>query len=699
MRIWGGAAVVVLLLSIAGPAPAGIAVDGTLVMDLEWLDGTQVDSWCVHGYGDSGGGTYDFVFGGADVPIEPTLDLDLAPGQYLIEAVDCSDRGFANTFYDGQPIIELANPVTIASETTTNLTMQVGANASLSGSVLDQVEAPILQLNVELWLPEATDWLDRVSVDESGAFSFGDLVAGSYLLHFDLGGPNPIDEWYAAAQDQASAAHLVVHAGEDTFVAAAFTTPRAGTVRMIMPDNLDIGYIDGCYDFYDDAGVLLDRWEGVTTGAVDFPYPEGQAVRVRFSQCGWPGDALHEYRWGGGGKRFDESTVYFAEAYTIITATMPGSSYDASDALGAVWGSASDLEDGEPMQATIEFHQVEGSGLISVQTDALDGFFEMLPLDEGGWKIIIIPSSSAYEPVWYPGVDDEDSAEPVTVGAGESVRVNFELTRLTGTVGGTVSLDGALALGATVELYDEGGLTDSATTDGNGEYTFDNVSYGTYFVKASSYGYFSEWYDAAPGVRMDLATSVEVSTNSTSGIDLSLEATFSDTEGSLFEDEITWLVEAGITLGCGDGQFCPNDLVSRAQMGSFIARALGLGPIPGDVFGDVSGVHEPNINAIAAAEITVGCNTDGSQFCPGTLIDRAQIATFLTRGLEYPISTTDYFIDDNGLVHEPNINALREQEVTLGCGLNLYCPGDKLTRGQMAALLYRALAGVLYPAE
>ena len=39
--------------------------------------------------------------------------------------------------------------------------------------------------------------------------------------------------------------------------------------------------------------------------------------------------------------------------------------------------------------------------------------------------------------------------------------------------------------------------------------------------------------------------------------------------------------------------------MTREQMASFIARALDLDPVAGDLFDDVSGVHEGNINALA----------------------------------------------------------------------------------------------------
>ena len=60
---------------------------------------------------------------------------------------------------------------------------------------------------------------------------------------------------------------------------------------------------------------------------------------------------------------------------------------------------------------------------------------------------------------------------------------------------------------------------------------------------------------------------------------------------------------------------------------------MNLAPIPGDRFTDVSGSHEPNINAIADAEITLGCNPAGTLYCPRDLVTRGQMAAFLQRAL------------------------------------------------------------------
>jgi plastocyanin len=108
---------------------------------------------------------------------------------------------------------------------------------------------------------------------------------------------------------------------------------------------------------------------------------------------------------------------------------------------------------------------------------------------------------------------------------------------------------------------------------------------------------------------------------------------FPDDAGNTHEDNINRVAAAGITLGFDDGTFGPTLLVSRAQMASFLARAMGLDPVPGDRFDDVSGVHEGNINAIAEEGVTLGCDEAGTLFCPDDSVRRDQMASFLGRAL------------------------------------------------------------------
>jgi hypothetical protein len=164
---------------------------------------------------------------------------------------------------------------------------------------------------------------------------------------------------------------------------------------------------------------------------------------------------------------------------------------------------------------------------------------------------------------------------------------------------------------------------------------------------------------------------------------------FSDIAGSKFFDDIIWLEASGITSGCGGGKFCPDGLVTRSQMASFISRAMSLKASLVDHFTDDDGnKHEANINRLASAGITAGCGP--STYCPDGVVARDQMATFLVRALRLPPSAVNWFTDDDGNKHEDRINAFAAAKVTSGCGSGRFCPAGGVTRGQMAAFLHRA---------
>ena len=111
---------------------------------------------------------------------------------------------------------------------------------------------------------------------------------------------------------------------------------------------------------------------------------------------------------------------------------------------------------------------------------------------------------------------------------------------------------------------------------------------------------------------------------------------FGDVEGSHRHAAfIERFAELGVTQGCRDGSvFCPDGTVTRAEMAVFLTRAfkLPLGPEPG--FSDVASDdwYADDVAALAASRITKGCG-DGTRFCPGDDTTRAQMATFLHRAL------------------------------------------------------------------
>jgi hypothetical protein len=164
---------------------------------------------------------------------------------------------------------------------------------------------------------------------------------------------------------------------------------------------------------------------------------------------------------------------------------------------------------------------------------------------------------------------------------------------------------------------------------------------------------------------------------------------FSDILGSAFIDEIHWIVYEGITSGCASTRYCPTSSVTRGQIASFLVRAMGLPPTTEDFFiDDDTSIHEGDINRVAAAGLASGCAT--SRYCPTRAMTRAEMATFLARALKLPATNVDYFSDDESSVHEGDINRVRAAGIAAGCTTTRYCPGQNVTREQMAAFLKRA---------
>ena len=214
-----------------------------------------------------------------------------------------------------------------------------------------------------------------------------------------------------------------------------------------------------------------------------------------------------------------------------------------------------------------------------------------------------------------------------------------------------------------------------------GSYTFDNAYEVVDFIAPSS---------GTATVRI-LTDRFEGDSESF-GMAWTLADPFTDADASIFSTDIHWAWTNGVTVGCAASMYCPAAPVTRAQMASFLVRTLGLPHSDIDRFVDDTGSqHERDINALAAAGITTGCDAD--KYCPDQSVTRAQMAAFLTRALHLPQTTTDRFTDDTGNIHESSINALAAAGITSGCGTNLYCPSASVSRGEMAAFLHRAFGG------
>jgi hypothetical protein len=167
---------------------------------------------------------------------------------------------------------------------------------------------------------------------------------------------------------------------------------------------------------------------------------------------------------------------------------------------------------------------------------------------------------------------------------------------------------------------------------------------------------------------------------------------------NLFHDFVAQLVESGIAAGVGGGNFGVGNSTLRQQMAVFLEKTLhGQCFTPPTCTGVFADVPCPSpfadwIEAFAADGITGGCG--GGDFCPTAPVRRDQMAVFLLKarwGAAFaPIACRGIFDD----VPCPSdfadwIEELSNEDVTGGCGTNLYCPANPATRGQMAAFVMK----------
>jgi serine protease len=165
------------------------------------------------------------------------------------------------------------------------------------------------------------------------------------------------------------------------------------------------------------------------------------------------------------------------------------------------------------------------------------------------------------------------------------------------------------------------------------------------------------------------------------------------------------LSNASVTQGCSAQPplYCPGDSVTRAEMATFLVRALGLDPVDppaGTLFEDVpaSGGLAGFIERLAELGITTGCSIDPPLFCPDDPVTRAQMAAFILRAIghadpEHLPAYRGLFPDvPSGIWYALLVEHLMDHGITAGYADGTYRPKSFVSRAQMAAFITRAWA-------
>ncbi len=213
---------------------------------------------------------------------------------------------------------------------------------------------------------------------------------------------------------------------------------------------------------------------------------------------------------------------------------------------------------------------------------------------------------------------------------------------------------------------------------------------------------------ARPASHWDATFDEALTTGLTKTWTLHVGGSFADAPpASPFYSFIEGIFHNGVTNGCGSGNYCPSSPVRRDQMAVFLLKAKHgpsyTPPACAGVFGDVPcpSPFADWIEQLSVEGVTAGCG--GGNYCPGDAVTRQQMAVFLLKA-EHPAGySPPACAGIFGDVLCPStfadwVEQLYAEAVTGGCSASplLYCPTNLNNRGQMAVFLTRTFGLLLY---
>ncbi|MDE0495290.1 MAG: S-layer homology domain-containing protein [Acidimicrobiaceae bacterium] len=170
---------------------------------------------------------------------------------------------------------------------------------------------------------------------------------------------------------------------------------------------------------------------------------------------------------------------------------------------------------------------------------------------------------------------------------------------------------------------------------------------------------------------------------------------FSDvSEMNALRAEINCLAYYGVTVGYGDGNFGPNDDVTRGQMVLFMERAAAAAGADAEaVVGDFAETGSDPVTradmALLIARLLVAATTAESTPNVTNNDDGTFAVSTVTDAKDW-----DYFADARrslNRVSDSAVSALYELGVAKGTGMGYFSPAASVSRAEMAAFITRAL--------
>lgn len=155
---------------------------------------------------------------------------------------------------------------------------------------------------------------------------------------------------------------------------------------------------------------------------------------------------------------------------------------------------------------------------------------------------------------------------------------------------------------------------------------------------------------------------------------------------------ITELSMKNIITGYDHSEFRPKNSVTRAEAATMIAKSLGIAPVAGTSFNDVSANHWASgyINAVYKKGIISGIGN--GKYAPDAKITRAEISALLTKAYAMQASNSSVsFTDIKGHWAESSIIKVASSNLAKGYDDGSFKPDATATRAEFAQFIYNSI--------
>lgn len=171
-------------------------------------------------------------------------------------------------------------------------------------------------------------------------------------------------------------------------------------------------------------------------------------------------------------------------------------------------------------------------------------------------------------------------------------------------------------------------------------------------------------------------------------------ASFADTTNHWARSSISRWSSYGVVAGYDNGNFGPNDQITRAQMAVILSRVFGWQEVAENTFCDLSGSewYAASILKAKAAGVLNGDNAGNAR--PNDPITRQEAAVMLSRALHVPGRETGKSFYDSAQIGAwalAAINGMTENGYISGSNDGNFYPTRTITRAETVTILDRAI--------